>query len=72
MLKNFFSRKIFQILVYFYVKTASPPEKFHPHLPQQPSSKNCDHVKPAPFFENLVGDSTPQHKWKGSHYVVLI
>ena len=50
-----------------------PPGKSHPHLPQQPSSKNCDHVKPHPrfFFENLVGDSTPHQKWRGSHYVFM-
>ena len=49
--------------------SVNPHKKLHPHLPQQPPSKNCDHVKPPPplFLENQVGDLTTQQKWRGSH-----
>ena len=56
---------------------APPPSwKISPLSSQQPPSKNCVHVKPPfphffSFFENLVGDSTLQQKWRGSHYVFL-
>ena len=56
------------------MKTATPPEKSHPPLPQQPPSKGWGPVK-HPLFENLVGGSTPYHPPPpaengkgGSHY----
>ena len=36
---NFFCHLISQILIYFYVKIATPPEKSHPPLSQQPPLK---------------------------------
>ena len=69
-LSNFFLVKYFRILLFSCKNyTPHPPEKPHIHFPQQPPFKNCDHVKhpPSLFFENMVGDSTPQQKWRGSH-----
>ena len=50
------------------------PEKSHPYLPSNPHLKIVFMSSlPSPIFlsENLVGDSTLQQKWRGSHYVFL-
>ena len=43
------------------------PEKGHPPLFQQPSSKTCD-LANVPLFANLVGGSTPPSRKGGAHY----
>ena len=55
----------------FLCKNCNPPWTVQPHFPQQSPSKNFDHVKHPPFFENLAGDSTSHQKRRGSHYVFL-
>ena len=50
------------------------PEKSHSYLPSNPHLKivfMSSLPSPIFFFENLVGDSTLQQKWRGSHYVFL-
>ena len=74
---QFFCRLKFQIyqtfqnyqnfkLVQNYVTTAIPlplPKKVTPSFPATWKARQ------GPFFENLVGDSTPQEKRGGAHYV---
>ena len=46
-----------------------PPEKSHPPLSQQPPVK-VEVLPSPPFFENLVGGSTPARKKGGMHTMV--
>ena len=53
-------------LVQNYVTTSIPlplPKKATPSFPATWKAP------PGPFFQNLVGDSTPQEKRRGAHYV---
>ena len=55
----------------FLCKNCTPPftptEKFNTHLKFVIMSS----FPPALFLENVIGDSTPQQKWRGLHYVFL-
>ena len=51
------------------MKIATPPEKSHPPLSQQPPSKIWGPVKLPNLFENLVGGSThPLQIGGDAHY----
>ena len=66
-LSTFSVIKYFRFSFIFYVKIESLPKKGHTHLSHQPSSEHFGPVKP-PFFENLVGSSTPSAERGGVHY----
>ena len=50
---------VFPILVYFYVKTASPAWKKWPPFPQQPPFKNCDWSPNPPSLQQRKGCTVP-------------
>ena len=64
--KLFFVIKYFRFYFIFYVKIATPWKKLSTSFSPTPS-KSWGPIKP-PFFEDLVGGSTPPSRKGGAHY----